>query len=205
MTKEHYSFESYLDKGRWNSIWHQLAEIHKLNAKRVLEIGPGPGVFKLIAELSGLKVETLDLDPDLSPDHLGSATSLPFQDGAFDVVCAFQMLEHLPYEKALVAFSEMARVSAGPILISLPDAREVFGFSFRTQWVRNILVETLIPAPRLRAPIHVFDGEHHWELNKRKFSLKKVTADFSRYAELHDTFRVPEKPFHRFLVFNKKG
>jgi SAM-dependent methyltransferase len=41
--------------------------------------------------------------------HEGSATSLPFSDGAFDVTCSFKVLPHVPdIERAL---AEMARVT----------------------------------------------------------------------------------------------
>lgn len=109
--KGHYEFNRYLSKQRWCSVWYQLDEVQKLQPNRVLEVGPGPGLFKTVAATFGISVETLDIDPDLKPDHVGSATAMPFSDGSYDVVCAFQMLEHLPYEAALQAFGEMARVS----------------------------------------------------------------------------------------------
>src|SRR3546814_15484912 len=95
-----------MEKGRWNSIWHQLDEIIRLQPRRVLEIGPGIGLFKRAAGLYGVPVETLDIDPELKPDHVASVTELPFADGEFDVVCAFQMLEHVPYDVSLAAFAE---------------------------------------------------------------------------------------------------
>src|SRR3546814_13811200 len=99
-----------MEKGRWNSIWHQLDEIIRLQPRRVLEIGPGIGLFKRAAGLYGVPVETLDIDPELKPDHVASFTELPFADGEFDVVCAFQMLEHVPYDVSLAALAELSRV-----------------------------------------------------------------------------------------------
>ena len=68
----HYKFEKYVSKSRWASMWHQLDEVVKLGPENVLEIGPGPGLFKAVAACFGVNVETLDLDPDLNPDHVGS-------------------------------------------------------------------------------------------------------------------------------------
>jgi len=123
--KSHYDFDRYMSKQRWCSFWHQLDEIQNLKPSGVLEIGPGPGLFKIVAEKFGLKVDTMDLDPELNPDHLGSVTSMPFGDATYDVVCAFQMLEHLPYEVSLQALDEMLRVCRRYVVISLPDARPV--------------------------------------------------------------------------------
>jgi 16S rRNA A1518/A1519 N6-dimethyltransferase RsmA/KsgA/DIM1 with predicted DNA glycosylase/AP lyase activity len=68
-----------MSKARWSSVWHQIDELSRLKPDNILEIGPGPGIFKNVAHLFGFKVETLDLDPELKPDHVGSATALPFE------------------------------------------------------------------------------------------------------------------------------
>jgi len=66
---------------------------------------------------------TLDLFPDgLVPGEgvCGSATALPFVDEAFDVVAAFDVVEHC--EDDALALSELARVLApgGRMLLSVP-------------------------------------------------------------------------------------
>jgi SAM-dependent methyltransferase len=66
---------------------------------------------------------TLDLFPDgLVPGEgvCGSAEALPFADGAFDVVAAFDVVEHC--EDDALAVSELARVLApgGRMLLSVP-------------------------------------------------------------------------------------
>lgn len=131
--KSHYTFSNYIAKSRWNSFWHQIDEIQKLAPETVLELGPGPGIFKAIATHLGIKVETLDIDPELKPDHVASVTEMPFPDGSYDVVCAFQMLEHLPYNVSLKAFREMVRVSKHYVVISLPDAKKYGDIHFKYQ------------------------------------------------------------------------
>jgi ubiquinone/menaquinone biosynthesis C-methylase UbiE len=197
--KSHYEFHKYMDKRRWSSVWHQIDEVIRLNPRSVLEIGPGAGVFKNTAYLFGVKVETLDLDPELMPDYVGSATALPFGDGTFDVVCAFQMLEHLPYESALVAFKEMARVSRKDIVISLPDSKAVWRYSLQVPKFGDF--KFLFPKPFAKPRVHEFDGEHHWEVGKKDYSLEKVIADFSAVCPLASTYRVHDNPYHRFFIF----
>jgi len=196
--RSHYGFK-YLDKKRWASIWSQLDEVIKLDPESVLEIGPGPGVFKAVAKIYGVSVKTLDIADDLGADYVGLANQLPFKDKSFDVVCAFQMLEHLPYEEALVAFAEMVRVSKSNVLISLPDAREVWRYLCRIPKIGE--VEFFMPKPFSPPKEHVFDGEHYWEINKRGYSLEKILNDFGNIGVLTKTFRVKENSYHRFLIF----
>lgn len=197
----HYEFNRYLTKERWISIWHQLDEVQKLKPDRVLEVGPGPGLFKVVARSVGINVETMDLDPDLKPDHVGSAMGMPFADGFYDVVCAFQMLEHLPYELSLQAFSEFVRVSRRYVVISLPDARIAWRYQIQIPLLG--MYSFLVPCPQIKAQPHKFDGEHYWEINKQGYPLSRVIKDFSRYARLVNTYRVHENPYHRFFVFER--
>lgn len=164
--KEHYEFSSYMSKRRWCSMWHQLDEVLSLEPDNVLEIGPGPGLFKAVAGGFGLKVETLDIAEDLNPDIVASATDMPLPDQSYDVVCSFQMLEHIPFEMSIAALKEMARVSKSNIIISLPDAEIRWPYSFYVPkfGTQNVLVKR----PFLKIKEHQFDGEHHWEINLQK-------------------------------------
>lgn len=205
--RNHYNFESYFHKRRWASIWNQLHEILNLNPVSVLELGPGLGLFKQVAGMFGVCVETLDIDYELSPDYVGSVLELPFSENTYEVTCAFQMLEHLPYEDSLVAFAEMCRVSSFRVVISLPDAS--------SGWSQSITIPKLgvfnffIPRPRVNYPVHKFDGDHYCEINKRGYSLDKVLADLTAISRdfgfvLVKNYRVPENPYHRFFVFNNQ-
>jgi Methyltransferase domain len=197
--KSNYEFTRYMHKERWSSVWHQIDEVVRLKPESVLEIGPGPGVFKSVAALFGIHVETLDLDHELKPDYIGSATALPFASGSFATVCAFQLLEHLPYEMSLKAFEEMVRVSERNVVISLPDDRPVWRFLFPRFGSRGML----LPRPMSRLRHHEFDGEHYWEINKEGYELCKVVRDLSRFCRLKSTYRNFDNTYHRFFVFEK--
>jgi SAM-dependent methyltransferase len=89
---------------------------------RVLDVGSadGPSVVWL-KDHDGMHV-TLDIDPrGLDTGGVcGSALDLPFADDSFDVVSAFDVVEHCEPES--VAMSELARVLSpgGTIMISVP-------------------------------------------------------------------------------------
>ncbi len=199
--KSHYAFENYMPIQRWCSVWHQFDEINKLKPEYILEVGAGLGLLKNISKLFGFTIETLDIDPELNPDHVGSATNMPFSDFTYDVVCAFQMLEHLPYESSLQAFNEMVRVSRRNIVISLPDVKTGWQFQFHFSKLGGYGVS--VSNPFFIPQEHKFDGEHYWEISKRGYKLDKVVSDLSVYAHLLRTYRVREMPFHRFFIFER--
>lgn len=198
----HYDFGRYMTKARWCSIWHQLDEIIRLSPRNVLEIGPGVGLLKRAALSYGISVETLDIDPELKPDHVASVTEMPFPDNHFDLVCAFQILEHVPYEVSLKAFAEIVRVAGRAVIISLPDARVMWRVA--AQLPRLGLRQFLIPKPFSKGRKHEFDGEHYWEINKAGYDLEKVERDLSAIWPLERSYSVPENPYHRFMIFNKE-
>jgi len=199
--KTHYDFKSYMPLQRWCSVWYQLCEINKLKPSNTLEIGPGSGLLKEVGRVYDFHIKTLDIDPELMPDYVGSVTAIPIGDYAFDLVCAFQVLEHLVYEDALMAFAEMVRVSKKNILISLPDAKTGIGIKL---YVNKIgAYKTSLNNPLYVPQEHAFDGEHYWEIGKRGYNLNKIKNDFTKTANLIKTYRVPEMPYHRFFVFDK--
>jgi len=202
--KAHYDFSRYVTKDRWASIWHQLDEVLALQARSVLEIGPGPGLFKAIAGAFGAEVDTLDIDAELEPDYVASADDMPFEANSYDAVCAFQMLEHVPYEVSLKIFNEMARVARKAIVISLPDARPAWPYSLHIPKLGQ--VQFLFPRPITGLARFVFDGQHYWEVNTKGYPLRRVVADLCAAGDvrLQRTYRVKENPYHRFFVFAAK-
>jgi len=202
---QHYHFNEYMLIPRWNSLWHQLNEVAALKAQTVLEIGPGPGYFKAVAERMGIRVETADLDPDLKPDHVASVTDLRLPDASYDAVCAFQVLEHLPFDTALVALDELARVARNHVIISLPDSRRTWRYMLHLPKLGELRI--LLRRPQLVAPVHSFDGEHYWEINKRGYELEKVTASLLKSGKLRlvRTFKPFENAYHRFFIFSRSA
>jgi ubiquinone/menaquinone biosynthesis C-methylase UbiE len=175
--------------------------VSKLAPDRVLEIGPGPGVFKSAAAAIGIEVETVDVDRDLNPDIVASVLRLPFKDDSYDVVCAFQVLEHLRYDHALKALSEIIRVSKKDIIISLPNAQKLYYISAHIPFlgVRYIHLKSPFSKPK----DHEFDGQHYWEINKKGYSLKKIISDLSKLAKIKHHFRSNLFSYHHFIILEK--
>lgn len=98
----------------------------------VLDVGCGEGVVteRIARLLPDGEVVGLDVaDPRLVAEwdarreanlsfRAGSAYSLPYPDGAFELVCALEVLEHL--ERPAAGLAEMARVAARALVVSVP-------------------------------------------------------------------------------------
>ena len=202
--KSHYEFHNYISQDRWISLWYQLSEVMSLKPRSVLEVGPGPGLLKTFAKNCGVSVETVDIDPELRPDCVASATSLPFSENAYGCVCAFQMLEHLPYRESVKALAEMVRVADDYVLISLPDAKVLWAYSLYFPKIGQVAFH--FPRPRLFDPPKEFDGQHYWEINAKGYPLQKVIADLvSLNVMLIRTYRLREigSEKFRFFLFKK--
>lgn len=120
----------------YDSLWSgtRLVEAHRFNTWPLiqellpacaarLEVAPGlrprlPIVGSQFVDLSAPAIAKLRLRGACAA--LGLVTSLPFPDAAFDLVCAFDIVEHVEDDAA--ALGEISRVAkaGGAILLSVP-------------------------------------------------------------------------------------
>jgi len=207
----HYDFSKYVYKGRWNSFYHQLDEIQssatyfQCSAVSILEVGVGSGFLRTLCKFYlYLNYESMDIDDELQPDHIGSVLEMPFSDKQYDIVVCFQVLEHLPYTKFIKALSELFRVAKNSVIISLPNAERVLSLH-----IPKVCRKRFIKYPFVKIEEHKFDGEHYWEINKGGYEIKKIieaiTKTGIRYNyKLEKNYRVWEEPYHHFFVLRKR-
>jgi SAM-dependent methyltransferase len=116
--------------------WHRYQAAAPLGQGRVvLDVGCGDGygarhLANLAAEVEAVDVDAAAVEraherygaPNLAFRH-ASATSLPYRDRTFDLVVAFEVLEHLEQSAQREMLRECARVlkSDGILLLSTPD------------------------------------------------------------------------------------
>ena len=116
-------------------------------ARTALDVATGGGhVARRLREV-GLDVVTSDPAPGMQPDVVCRGEDLPFADRSFDVVACRVAAHH--FENVRAAVAEMARVSAGLVLVS-----------------DNLFVsEAGEEADRLRDPTHVRNySEEEWRV-----------------------------------------
>ena|ERR1700733_12430371 len=125
-----------------------LSMISFLDIRSVLDIGSGTGRALLQAKSAypDLKVSGIEPSPELreighvkglSKNELtdGDAHNLEHADGAFDLVCEYGALHHIPDPKKAV--SEMLRVASRAIFIS--DCNNFGQGGFLTRYVKQAL------------------------------------------------------------------
>ncbi len=186
----------YESKRRLASYWHQVDEVLRLGATRVLLVGCGTGTPEFMLRREGVDVVSLDVDASLSPSVVGSVTALAFREGEFEAAVCCQVLEHLPFESFPRALQELRRVSRRGVVISLPDQGRVLRFELKVpRLARGVLVDL----PRLRPRRWSFDGQHHWEVNAAGFGVRAIERRFrDANLDVEATYRVFENPYHRF-------
>jgi len=197
--KKRYNFRKYCAISRWCGYWHQLNEIITSEAGSVLEIGLGDKTIGgYIKNNTDIKYSSMDIAEDVNPDIVGSIDKIPVEDDSFGLVCAFEVLEHLPFEKFEISLKEMARVSkTGKILISLPHWGRHFGVEFRLPYFKKIQWQYKFKG--FSAPKHEFNGQHYWEIGKRDYSLKKILKSITS----HQVMRKKLKMFLRLLKISR--
>ncbi len=200
---KHYSFKGYFHKFRWMSYWYQLKEIvDRRDIQSQLDIGPGSSFLKKTLEVHRPDIEykSMDIDSGLSPDIVGSVTKIPSPDGFFDLVSAFQVLEHIKFEDFERALEEMKRVSRKYIFISLPHNVPSFDMQFKLPGLKRFSVAIKIPF----AQKHVFNGQHYWEVGKKGYSANKILGILKKHFEVIDEYVPFENQYHHFYILKKR-
>lgn len=200
VNKDHYSFEKYSTPARFASYFYQLKEVLELNPATVLEVGVGDKVFgSFLKHNTNISYTSVDIAEDLHPDIVGDVLALPFEDNAFDVVCIFEVLEHLPFEKFALALKELTRVAQKGIIISLPHFGPPVRFLLKIPLFPEIKFAFKIPVLKK----HLFNGQHYFEIGKKNFELKKIVDILKQFGFLSKEYVPFENQYHHFFVLKK--
>lgn len=194
-----YPFAKYSDLDRWASYWHQINEILKYSPKNVLEIGIGDCVVSNYFKNNlGIKYASADIDARLNPDIICSIDNIPLEDSSYDIVCAFEVLEHLPFDKFEKSLLELKRVGKKYVIISLPHWGRHFSISIRLPFFKKIRMQykfNLFPIE------HKFDGQHYWEIGKKGYSLKNIKSHIINSGLIIiKEYIIFESPYHHIFV-----
>jgi SAM-dependent methyltransferase len=136
MTYTHGHAESVLRSHRWRTAENSAAYLlpHLTSADRLLDVGSGPGTLtadlaSYVGSVTALEVtaaaaqltrEQLDRQGVEGRVDVGDVHDLPYDDGAFDVVHAHQVLQHVA--DPVQALRELARVTRPGGVVAVRDS-----------------------------------------------------------------------------------
>ena len=176
------------------NAYYQYRDVEGLAAgRRVLMVGPGQGLETAVLRWRGYQVTTLDIDSTFSPDVIGSVHEMPmFEQGAFDVVIASHVLEHLADPYLDTALSELSRVGRFALIYlpvagrhlqarALPrsDGRELSVIlDLYNYWHRPDGI-----TPRYRS------GQHFWEVGMRGYRVADLVQRMGKYFDVLKHYR----------------
>ena len=199
----YYNVESYVKEDRWMSFYDQIMEIHRLkNTRSILEIGTESRRNRNHIEehLPHVTYQTADIAADLSPDYIGSIDGLPVEDKTFDSVLAFEVMEHLPFDRFEVSLSELNRVARTNVVISLPHFGPPISMMLKLPLLHEIKVSTKIWVPLK----HKFNGQHYWEIGKRGYSPWKIRKIIQKHFTIEREYIPFWNQYHHFFVLKVK-
>ncbi len=197
--KEHYSFERYFHKFRWMSYWYQSKEIiSREDIKSCLDIGPGNQFLQKMLEMhrSDIDYKTMDIDSALEPDYIGDVIDTKLEENSFDLVCAFQVLEHIEFKDFVPALNELKRVSSKYVFVSLPHNVPSFDIQFKLPGLKRFSWALKFPLGRK----HEFNGQHYWEVGKKGYSAKKILKILEENFTIIDDYVPHENQYHHFYL-----
>jgi predicted SAM-dependent methyltransferase len=188
----------------------QFQDLSGLGALRsVLVVGPGQGLTPPVLKWRGYSVTTLDIDPRLQPDYVGSIHDMAiFADQQFDALIASHVIEHLALPYLDVTLSEISRV-ARFALIYLPIGGKKLQVRFRTYGYFDLdfqhCVDFVNPFSRPDGVTpRYMEGQHFWEIGRPGHSRRWAIREFSRWFEVLRVYRNRDWPSSLNFVLRSK-
>jgi len=199
VTKQHYSFSSYLNLPRWYSYWNQIDECIKLKPNSVLIIGVGDNIVAKILSDNIAVVHTFDIDQTLNPTFCGNLLEIQnIISQRYDVILCCQVLEHLPYENFEAVLLQLSHLSKF-LILSLPYCHhKLIDFNLSLlKYKFNINLSI----PRFYKQWN-FDGQHYWEIGCKGYGLKKINQSIQKFFHLNNRYQSRINSYHYFYILS---
>ena len=213
----YYNFENYNTKHRMITYWHQINSILLNQPKTVLEIGLGTGLVSSYLRSLGIDVTTVDINPSLEPDIVGSVLDLDkiLQGKTFDVVLCARVLHHIPYDSFNEAIEQISLASEKASVVTLPV--DDFRFYFMSRYTSSNINTLSIPLPLFVKRIMVNflskrnnkGGEKFisglWKINdKTGISFSDIKSTVKKQWDIVADYKIPEDSAHYLMLLSKK-
>lgn len=142
-----------------------------------------------------VSVDLYDDEADIRAD----ICELPFGDGSTSEIVAYQVIEHVPYNKNQALFEEMYRVlePGGTAILETPDidvvCKNILRDGLTDQWVHNLVGEYYRPHDKGRYD----DWEHNAaSIHRNPWNYARI-KQFALDAGFSKVERRPEADFYK--------
>tara|TARA_R110002096_G_scaffold85802_3_gene197852 strand:+ start:480 stop:1223 length:744 start_codon:yes stop_codon:yes gene_type:complete len=201
----------------WTSVWLQAREIiRRPDIHRVLEFGSARNILKLLVENYGIHHTAVEVNGEIfSPDVVATIDGFESEE-TYDVVCAFEVLEHNPFEEIEGLVRKMASFSTKYVYLSIPCSGRFFSISLNANLPRIQFRKTFhwtwSRLRRLVRPVEEFRkrpdkyNPHWWEVGDKDRTEKDVEKLFENCdLKLIEKIHNPLFPYHLFFLLEKNG
>ena len=173
----------YNNLPRYISYHYQINLSLETKPNTILELGKGNGVFtNFFKELLGEEnVVSIDHNAGLNPDVVGDIRKLRTASPEYDLVTAFEILEHIPFADFVKLVPILHHATNEYVIISLPINKNYFG--------------------ERKGKLH---AGHEWEINDEN-RLTDVRALLDTHFVIEKEVNPKENPYHYFFVLRKRG
>lgn len=162
----------------WRLYWRQqkIMEGRIRPGDSILEIGVGTGFTANYLRSKGFLVTTVDIDEEKKPDIVANIVTFDPKQ-VFDHILAFEVFEHIPFEKFVQVLEKLAKKCRKYLFMSVPQYR----------WV-VVSVECSLPKLgrwtfALTVPKRKLVEPHHfWELGYQGINERKLVGILSNYG-----------------------
>ena len=211
----YYNFQNYNTKHRMITYWHQIDSILQNKPKTVLEIGLGTGLVSSYLRSLGIDVTTVDINPSLEPDIVGSVLDLDkiLQGKTFDVVLCARVLHHIPYDSFLKAIEQIYLASEKASVVTLPV--DDFRFYFMSRYTSSNINTFSIPIPLFvkRQIVSLLSKNDKgskfisglWKINdKTGISFSDIKSTVKKQWNIVADYKIPEDSAHYLMQLSKE-
>ena len=204
---KYYKQAQYDSLERFISYYHQIDETRKLSPTSVLEIGIGSDVTSSYLKSLDIKVTTCDFDANVGADVVADVRQIPLPDESFDLVMAYQILEHIPFEDFDKALAELCRISKKNVIISLPFRSSYFELVIKMPFIRTLFKRNFFDftfRKAIKFPGFQKSGQHYWEIDPGEYKLKIVREKINKHFNILKELSPILNKYHYFFVLEKK-
>ena len=167
--------QKFESREHWLSYWHQIKIMESsVNANdSLIEIGIGTGFTSNYLKSKKIKVLTVDVDKNKSPDIVADAVSF-IPSKKYDHFCAFEVFEHMKFSEMVKTIENLKKHISNNFFISIPIYKKTpiaIELKIKSYWK-----SMTIPLPKTK----IIDPHHEWELNYKNFTEKRLISEFEK-------------------------